>query len=281
MREGMQQPPSSVTLTLHDGGEAGGHRFGINALATSDDGSRLFTAGRDGTVRTWDASSGQESGPVLDEHTDWVNDIVLLGDRLLASCSSDRTVRLWSLPDDPDQGASCEVIGSHDDYAKALCYAPDSGILASAGFDSRILLWDLRRLGERGRGVSRNEPTELGGPVAASEDDSGHDDSIYALATTADAKFMATGSVDSDVRLWDVRDLRRSIKLSGHTVRKTPVPRGNSRVPRSLHPRGYPCDALHQRRSPSPNLSLLVPNCIGCRSFGSFNARRRTRDQLW
>ena len=92
------------------------------------------------------------------------------------------------------------------------------------------------RLGERGRGVSRNEPTELGGPVAASEDDSGHDDSIYALATTADAKFMATGSVDSDVRLWDVRDLRRSIKLSGHTVRKTPVPRGNSPTPPTQPP---------------------------------------------
>ena len=43
----------ALMVTLHDA-EAGGsgHRFGINALASSPDG-QLFTAGRDGTVRCW------------------------------------------------------------------------------------------------------------------------------------------------------------------------------------------------------------------------------------
>jgi hypothetical protein len=138
----MTAPSSSVVVALHDAQAGHGHRFGINAFASSADGE-LFTAGRDGTVRCW-GLSGSAVYTLDDEHTDWVNDIVLLKRGLLASCSSDRTIRLWSLPAS-GSGPTCEVIGSHDDYAKSLAYASEGELLLSAGFDCRLLIWDVQR----------------------------------------------------------------------------------------------------------------------------------------
>lgn len=77
---------SAVRLTLQGGGE--GHRFGINAIATS--GESLLTAGRDGTVRSWSVHAGAANlEHTLDEHSDWVNGIAVLRPGSFVTCSSD------------------------------------------------------------------------------------------------------------------------------------------------------------------------------------------------
>ena len=139
----------SVTLTLPGSGE--GHRFGVNGvLLSSIDAARLYTAGRDGTVRCWSVNQAERAATLLstlDEHTDWVNGIVRVDDasrEAFATCSSDRTVKLWAvIADEAECGSTyaCETLGRHDDYAKAIAYAPRRGILASVGCDCRILLW--------------------------------------------------------------------------------------------------------------------------------------------
>ena len=80
--------------------------------------------------------------------------------KFMWSGSDDTTVKLWSLGNN-----ACETIGKHGDYAKCLSFAAEGGMLASAGFDRRLLLWDVQRF-EQGRL----------GPVAGSE--GGHSDSI-------------------------------------------------------------------------------------------------------
>lgn len=65
------------------------HRFGVSSLAFSvvDNGNFLYTGGRDGTIRGFDvqAREGKCKGPVVgtdnvfDEHTDWVNDLLVIG----------------------------------------------------------------------------------------------------------------------------------------------------------------------------------------------------------
>ena len=91
----MEHSKTSITVTLHDPSNSEGHRFGINALASSSNGE-LFTGGRDGTVRCWDGlPSSATLQRTLDEHSDWVNDVVVSGDDLVITCSSDQTVMLW------------------------------------------------------------------------------------------------------------------------------------------------------------------------------------------
>lgn len=61
----------------------------------SDDGEHLYTASRDASVKQW---SLQSAAPQMETsfhgHTDWVNDIKLFDDRLLLSCSSDKTIKV-------------------------------------------------------------------------------------------------------------------------------------------------------------------------------------------
>jgi hypothetical protein len=122
-------------------------------------------------------SSRDRSERVYDDHTDWVNDVVLLGDeatlvtgrwaRALAVSSLVAISNTWSFEHPPapaNSGSDCFELRSsdntikfwnvqtgqcvatyveHTDYVKALAYARSRGLLASAGLDREVVLWDL------------------------------------------------------------------------------------------------------------------------------------------
>ena len=81
-----REPKQRVTVSLADEAGGEGHRFGVNALASTSnavwaDGPQLITAGRDGTVRCWHLGAPQPTQTYcIDEHDDWVNDLALVPD---------------------------------------------------------------------------------------------------------------------------------------------------------------------------------------------------------
>jgi WD40 repeat protein len=74
-------------------------------VALSSDGGTVFTASRDATVRSWQAHE-EESSPVgqwkgtYEGHSNWVNDVLTIEDRLV-TCSSDHCVSLWNAHPQP------------------------------------------------------------------------------------------------------------------------------------------------------------------------------------
>jgi WD40 repeat protein len=104
--------------------------------------------------------------------------------RRLASCSADRTVRLWEV-----ESGACRVLRGHTDEVYAAAFHPDGTRLATAGRDRAVWLWDL----ERGEEVARLP---------------GHTDYVWSLAFSPDGKTLVSGSGDFTVRLWDTAPLK-------------------------------------------------------------------------
>jgi eukaryotic-like serine/threonine-protein kinase len=102
----------------------------------------------------------------------------------LATCSQDRTVRVW-----PIDGGACQVLRGHTDDVFAVAFHPDGTRLASAGRDRAVWLWDLTR----GEEVARLQ---------------GHTSFVWSLAFSPDGATLASGSGDNTVRLWDTAPLK-------------------------------------------------------------------------
>lgn len=72
--------------------------LGVNELVVSRDGTRVYTAGRDGAVGIWASGNMSLVGYLKGGHSDWVQKIAISPNgQMVASSSNDRNVVLWSV----------------------------------------------------------------------------------------------------------------------------------------------------------------------------------------
>ncbi|KAF6210381.1 hypothetical protein GE061_013485 [Apolygus lucorum] len=181
------------------------HRAGVNSLQYDPHMQRLYSAGRDSIIRTWNTKPSREPYiQSMEHHTDWVNDIVLCcGGKNLISASSDTTVKVWNA----HKGFCMSTLRTHKDYVRALAYAKDIEQVASAGLDRAIFLWDVNTL----TALTASNNTVTTSSISGSKN------SIYSLAMNPGGTVIISGSTEKVLRVWDPRSCNKQMKLIGHT----------------------------------------------------------------
>jgi WD40 repeat protein/serine/threonine protein kinase len=213
-----------------------GHGNVVRAVAWNRDGTRLASAGHDGTVKVWEAATGQEIR-TLRGHRQEVNAVAWSPDGTrLASASQDGTVKVWEAA----TGTATLTLRGHTQSVESVAWSPDGTRLASAGRDETVKVWDaatgqnpltLRGHGSPLRGVTWSpDGTRLasaGGDRVAKVWDAatgqntltlrGHAGGVLAVAWSPDGTRLASGSLDQTVKVWEAAGGKETLTLRGHT----------------------------------------------------------------
>jgi WD40 repeat protein len=165
------------------------------AFGRDDDNHTCLAAGQvDGNIALFTQAAlrqGKGCSHTLRGHqNNWVNwvDSLAFGcsgtEHLLASGSTDRTVRLW----DMHTRECVAVLEGHTDSVDSVAFSPDSHLLASASRDYTVRLWDVS---ER----------KAAFPMYVLQ---GHSDWVFSVSFSPDGRHLASASWDRTVRLWNV-----------------------------------------------------------------------------
>lgn len=126
---------SRIELTLY------GHEGEVWSAVFSPDGSRIVTAGNDGTVKIWDASTGRVILTLKGSAygTTWYAAFSQDG-KLLATAGADRIARIW----DATSGEELRLLSGHREEVYHIEFSRDGSRLATVSPDGTAKIWDAK-----------------------------------------------------------------------------------------------------------------------------------------
>lgn len=235
------------------------HSNWVLSVAFDAPAEQLISGHQDGQIRLWNWATGvcvqtlpghtgpvsaiallpPGAGPTDPEHSlNHQPDSSDLNAQLLASCSDDRTIRLWNLK----HGECLITLWGHEGWVQSIAVSPDGNTLASASHDHTIKLWDWRSgecLQTLEGHISRVKAVAFsphGDYLCSGSDDKtlklwevqtgvclrtlvGHQDWVLSTAFSPDGEMIASASGDRTLKLWDVQTGECLQTLTGHTHR--------------------------------------------------------------
>jgi WD40 repeat protein/serine/threonine protein kinase len=166
---------------------------GHDSVAWAPDGTRLASAGSDGTLNVSDAKTGKTT-LILKGHTATVRSVAWSRDgKRLASADESGTVKIW----DGATGKEKLTIDAQQ-HVMAVSWSPDGSRLASAGQSGWLQIWD----------------TATAKRLLLNETDWGP---IWSASWSRDGKRLAIGTGGGQVKIGDAATGKPMVTLRGHS----------------------------------------------------------------
>ena len=163
------------------------------SVVFSSDGSRLASAGRDGSIKVWDSSSGQLTRQT--PYSTEINGLAFSWDGTrLASARNDGTIRVWQ----PGDSGQSFTVRAHSGSVKSVAFSPDGFSLASAGSEGTVKSWDAANGYELSTFM-------------------GHTGMVTSVVFSPDGAYLASASNDQTIKVWNTRNGKELLSLNGHT----------------------------------------------------------------
>ena len=170
---------------------------GVNGLTLSRDGRTLVAAGGDARIRFIDIATGALQRTLVG-HTNAVYETIFSPDEKLLVSSSRDTARVWDLSAGRElwkvEGFRCPV--------KAVAFSPNGQMLAAAGNDGILKLYDVKTAKELRSMVHINSANI--------------DMSVYAVAFSRDGKKVYAANGDGTISEWDTANGKETRAWQAH-----------------------------------------------------------------
>jgi len=209
----------------------------LHASTSPSGAAELFATGsKDGTARVWNARTGATQF-VLSGHSDSVEAVRWGGEGLIFTASRDRTILVWAVEADKGRAKVVRTLTGHAHRVNALALNTDhacrsgpfsherAGAFATpaAARAAAATRWAaaLAAAGGRELLVSCSDDLTLILWHAAGDKKplarmTGHQAPVNHLAFSPDGRYVASGSFDKKVKLWDGRTGKFLVTFVGH-----------------------------------------------------------------
>nr|CCA25505.1 transcription initiation factor TFIID subunit putati [Albugo laibachii Nc14] len=204
-----------------------GHSNAVYGSSFSPDSRFALTSSADSTIRLWSLAA-QSNVVVYRSHSGYPVWDVEYGHfgYYFASCSMDRTARLWST----DHITPLRIYAGHLSDVECVRFHPNHHYIATGSSDKTVRLWDvqsgkcIRIFTGHFHGVKCLAFSRNGRYLTSSGDDQyiniwdlqagkrletlvGHSDSVTSLDFSCESSILASGGMDGTVRFWDMQTL--------------------------------------------------------------------------
>ncbi len=164
-------------------------------LIVSPNGKYVVAGFIEGTVRIWDAQSGDLTDVYYD-HFDAITALQFApentGASRIVTASLDSTAKVWYT-----ENAETIHTFKHNGPVYDAVFSPDGTLVATAGADSLAMIWDAKT-------------GELLYKLTA------HNDVVFSVAFSPDGSKLLTTSADATARIWDTKKGIALERLGGH-----------------------------------------------------------------
>ncbi|EST05090.1 WD40 repeat [Kalmanozyma brasiliensis GHG001] len=181
-----------------------GHTKAVQDVDFDSKGSYVVSCSSDLSVKVWDANNDYKNIKTLHGHDHSVSSVKFLpGDDFIVSASRDKTIKIWEF----STGFCTKTLHGHAEWVRSAIPSDDGRWLVSCSTDQTARIWELST-GETKvelRGHEHVVEVAIFAPIASYT-------AIRELAgltapkdasATAPAQFVASGSRDKTIRIWD------------------------------------------------------------------------------